>query len=374
MDAALTDALITQIYSAGAGRQPWGAALNTISAFCDAWAVQLIAIDKRSGTALFSHYGGIASPEAHLTYQRNDPHAPLVFTPVGQDWTHCHEAFSAEQLALSPFYQDFLIPVGARYVSIVKLVNDDAMEIVLGILRGVGKPPLEASFIVWIDRLRQHFSEALTIYRHLNNLHLERAAGKELLDRLRHPILLVDAAGILRHANAAARDALFSGLAIRVVNDKLQCSNRSDNEALAHALDALVIAEPSSGENGRRFIRLRGTDAHQRYGISLSALRPAETLGAFGPLPLAMLVLHDGTQTAQCDPFVIQELFDLTPAEADVGALLSLGNSLDEIATLRHVALSTVRSQLHTLLVKTGTARQGDLVRRLLTLPHGLSG
>ncbi len=378
MDAALTDALITQIYSAGAGRQPWEAALNTISAVCDAWAVQLIAIDKLSGTALFSHYGGIASPEAHLTYlrdyQRDDPRAPLVFAPVAQDWTHCHEAFSDAQVAASPFYQDFLIPVGARYVSIVKLVNDDAMGIVLGILRGVGKPPLEASFIAWIDRLRQHFSEALAIYRQLSTLHLERTVGKEILDRLRHPILLVDAAGMLRHANAAARDAFASGLAIRVVNDKLQCSNRSDDKALAQALDALVIAAPTSRGNERRFIRLRGTGAHQRYGISLSALRPAETLGAFGPLPLAMLVLHDGSQTAQCDPFVIQELFDLTPAEADVGALLSLGNSLDEIATLRHVALSTVRSQLRTLLSKTGTARQSDLVRRLLTLPHGLSG
>ncbi len=378
MDAALTDALITQIYSAGAGRQPWDAALNTISDACDAWAVQLMAIDKRSGTALFSHYGGVASPESHLTYlrdyQRNDPRAPLVFAPIGQDWTHCHEAFSDEQVAGSPFYQDFLIPVGARYASIVKLVNDDAMGIVLGILRGVGKPPLEASFITWIDRLRQHFSEALAIYRHLSTLHLERAAGKEILDRLRHPVMLVDAAGMLRHANAAARDALSSGQAVRVVNDKLQCSNRSDDEALAQALDALVIAAPSSRGNERRFVRLRGTGAHQRYGISLSALRPAETLGAFGPLPLAMLVLHDGTQTAQCDPFVIQELFDLTPAEADVGTLLSLGSSLEEIAGLRHVALSTVRSQLRTLMAKTGTERQSDLVRRLLTLPHGLSG
>ena len=144
MDAALTDALITQIYSAGAGRQPWDAALNTISDVCDAWAVQLMAIDKRSGTALFSHYGGIASPQAHLTYlrdyQRNNPRAPLVFAPIGPDWTHCHEAFSDEQVAVSPFYQDFLIPFGARYASIVKLVNDDGMGIVLGILREVGKP------------------------------------------------------------------------------------------------------------------------------------------------------------------------------------------------------------------------------------------
>jgi hypothetical protein len=200
MDAALTDALIKQIYSAGAGRLPWDVALNTISVVCDAWAVQLMAIDKRSGTALFSHYGGIASPEAHLTYlrdyQRDDPRAPLVFAPSGQDWIHCHEIFSEEDVAVSPFYQDFLIPVGARYVSIVKLVNEPDLGIVLGILRGVGKSPLEASFIAWIERLRQHLSEALTIYQHLSTVHLERATGKEILNRLRHPVLLLDAAGM----------------------------------------------------------------------------------------------------------------------------------------------------------------------------------
>jgi DNA-binding CsgD family transcriptional regulator len=178
----------------------------------------------------------------------------------------------------------------------------------------------------------------------------------------------------MRHANPAARDALAGGQAIRLVDERLRCSNRSDDKALAEALAAMAIAAPTSRAKERRFIRLRGTDALQRFGLSLSALRPAETLGAFGSLPLAMLVLHDGNQPAQCDPFVIQELFDLTPAEADVGALLSLGHKLEEIARLRHVALSTVRSQLRTLLAKTGTERQSDLVRRLLTLPHGLGG
>ncbi|HQX60021.1 MAG TPA: helix-turn-helix transcriptional regulator [Burkholderiaceae bacterium] len=77
---------------------------------------------------------------------------------------------------------------------------------------------------------------------------------------------------------------------------------------------------------------------------------------------------------AHCDPFVIQELFGLTPAEADVGMLLSAGHSVERIAKQRHVALSTVRSQLRMLLMKTGSERQSDLVRRLLSFPDGLGG
>ena len=370
--------MIAQIYSAASGRQQWEPVLEAINSACDAWAVQLLAFDRRGGTALFSHYGGIASPEAHLaylrTYQHIDPRARLVFEPRPQDWFHCHEVFSEAQVAADPFYQDFLIPVGARYLTAVKLVGDAEMAVLLAVLRGVGKPPLEPSALAWLDRLRPHFVEALAIYRHLSALHLERAAGNVILDRMRHPVLLVDAARSLRHANAAARAALASGLAVRATDGRLHCSDSSDDHALTEALDALVIAAPHADVPVRRFVRLRGTGAHQKYGISLSALRPAETRGAFGPLPLAMLVLHDGTLQTQCDPFVIQELFGLTPAEADVGVLLSGGSSVEKIASQRNVALSTVRSQLRMLLMKTGTERQGDLVRRLLTMPDGLGG
>ena len=52
--------------------------------------------------------------------------------------------------------------------------------------------------------------------------------------------------------------------------------------------------------------------------------------------------------------------------------LLSAGHSVERIAKQRHVALSTVRSQLRMLLMKTGSERQSDLVRRLLSSPDGL--
>ena len=81
MDAAITDALIAQVYSAAAGRLPWQTALDTVARACDAWAVQLLAIDKRTGVAMFSHYGGADRAEEHLaylrTYQHTDPRVPM---------------------------------------------------------------------------------------------------------------------------------------------------------------------------------------------------------------------------------------------------------------------------------------------------------
>ncbi len=377
MDKLATDTVIRQIYNAAAGRQPWELALETINTLCEGWAVQLLGVDKRTGVALFSHYAGPARPEAHLaylrTYQHIDPRAPLVFVPRAGDWLHCHEVISDKQVAESPFYQDFLIPVGARYASALPLVNDHELGVMLVVLRSVGRQPLEPAAVGWLDGLRGHFVEAMAIYRHLSSLHMQHTASQAILDRLSHPVLLVDATHTVRHANSAALAALESRLALHQVDGRLRCTDHSDDVALTGALSGMVVAAPSANTSSRRFLRLRGTDASHRFGISLSALHPQETRGGFGMVPVAMLVLHDGNLNVKCDGFALQELFGLTPAEADVGVLLSEGASAESIASRRGVALSTVRSQLRTLMSKTATQRQGELVRRLMTLPQLLN-
>lgn len=376
MQADITERIVAQCYNAAAGRGDWETALDGINDVCQAWATQMFALDKRNGTALFSHYGGGARAEAHLaylqTYQRIDPRAPMVMASRTTDWFHCHQVFTDDMVAASPFYQDFLIPVGARYVSAIKLVDDDDMGVLLAILRGVGTQPLEPGTLAWLDSLRFHMAEALAIARHLGSLHLERMVGQTVLDRLAQPIFLVDAARTLRYANAAAQAALTAASAVHAPGGVLRCSNSGDDAKLTEALDALVVAAPTSGPVDRQFVRLRGPNAHQAMGISLSVLRPMETAGCFGELPLAMLVLHDSAQATAGDPFIIQELFGLTPAEAQVGTLLCQGMGLDDIATRRGVSLNTVRNQMSTLLSKTGSTRQADLVAKLLSQSHGI--
>jgi DNA-binding CsgD family transcriptional regulator len=46
------------------------------------------------------------------------------------------------------------------------------------------------------------------------------------------------------------------------------------------------------------------------------------------------------------------------------------GFSVEEIARVRRVSISTVRSQLSSLLSKTGVKGQNDLMRLLATLPQ----
>ena len=92
----------------------------------------------------------------------------------------------------------------------------------------------------------------------------------------------------------------------------------------------------------------------------------------FGPVsaPLlrtATLVLRDPARRVHLASADCIDLFQMTPAEARLACLLADGASLDECAIQLGVSRNTARSQLQAVFAKTGTRRQGDLVRLLLT-------
>ena len=67
-------------------------------------------------------------------------------------------------------------------------------------------------------------------------------------------------------------------------------------------------------------------------------------------------------------PEILQALFDLSPAEARVAAMIAEGCSVSATAQALSVKPNTVRMQLKAIFSKTGTSRQAELVS-LLRLP-----
>ena len=58
---------------------------------------------------------------------------------------------------------------------------------------------------------------------------------------------------------------------------------------------------------------------------------------------------------------LMKSLFDLTPSEARVASGIARGDTPEAIAASGSVAISTVRSQIRSVLEKTGASRQSDL-------------
>src|SRR5690606_9161871 len=71
-----------------------------------------------------------------------------------------------------------------------------------------------------------------------------------------------------------------------------------------------------------------------------------------------VLVLISGAHPLRTPAARLIALFGLSAAEAEVAVALSLGGHPEEIALQRGVRISTIRTQLSSILSKTGTARQ----------------
>jgi DNA-binding CsgD family transcriptional regulator len=69
------------------------------------------------------------------------------------------------------------------------------------------------------------------------------------------------------------------------------------------------------------------------------------------------------------DPAILVDAFDLTPSEAILAADLLSGLSVGEAAAKRRRSITTMLTHLASVLAKTGTARQSNLVRPLSQLP-----
>jgi DNA-binding CsgD family transcriptional regulator len=63
------------------------------------------------------------------------------------------------------------------------------------------------------------------------------------------------------------------------------------------------------------------------------------------------------------------QLFRLSPAEARLARALALGKTPEEFATECELSMATVRTQLRKVFEKTGTARQAELMKLLVSVP-----
>lgn len=81
----------------------------------------------------------------------------------------------------------------------------------------------------------------------------------------------------------------------------------------------------------------------------------------------ALLVLTNPARRMDLSAPLLQELFDLTPAEARLAVLVGNRNAtLSQVATDAGMSVNTAKSQIRSIFQKTGTERQTDLVRLLM--------
>jgi DNA-binding CsgD family transcriptional regulator len=375
------DNIVHLLYEAVARPAAWADFFTSLGEAVGASAIHMLALDKQHGALSYSD--GFNLPiDGELAYIQKygkiDPRTALIRQKDIEEWVHCHEVFNDEFVSRDPFYQEFLIPVGRRYVSLCKLVDDANACVIFGVLRAVGETPLEQPEIRFLEKLTPHMARAARMQVQNFVFSTKALIGHALVNKLRQPVMLLTTDNSVVLVNEAASRLLTSTSLVRLVDGKLALPTpflkRFQDECAR--LEGLARAgDPSRAEEASAYHSLTITPAAQP-GIAeetlyafFTLLVPPQVSGAFGLRPLVMLFFYHSESAPPIDSDLLTAAFNLTPAEARVSQLLGDGFSPKEIAARLGTQHETVRKQLQVIYRKTSTNRQSELMRLMLHLP-----
>jgi DNA-binding CsgD family transcriptional regulator len=179
-------------------------------------------------------------------------------------------------------------------------------------------------------------------------------------------VLFLDERKRVVFANRAAQLLESNGDGLKLSVDGITLPNRQDDQKLqsliAQALSPIASFAATTGgvmraarPSGKRPYGILATPVARNYPV-LSAIQPA-----------ACVVITDPESQAPLPTAQLQAAFGLTDGEARLAALLAAGEELRTAADRLKITYGTARTRLAEIFQKTGTRRQGELIRLLLT-------
>lgn len=178
-----------------------------------------------------------------------------------------------------------------------------------------------------------------------------------VLDEIDYGLMLLAADGRVCYANHVALRECSAGFPMRLQDGKAQPRAERELEPYTRALAGARLGR-------RTMLTLSGAGA----AVTLAVV-PMQGLGDFAGGPTTLLVFG---KRQVCEPLSVElyaQANHLTNAERAVLRGLCRGLRPGQIALENGVAVSTVRTQIRNIRVKTGTASIAELVRRITVLP-----
>jgi DNA-binding CsgD family transcriptional regulator len=263
------------------------------------------------------------------------------------------DVFSRDEIAHEPVYRDILIPAGygSGVATVIAAPTGDTT--IVHCERSFAEGTVDGQAIAALDRLRPHFARAGLLGRRLA---MERArAASQALELVGLPAAVLGLRGHVLDANALFQD-LMPGVFL----------DRAARLTLAYAPADAMFANAVAGFSGKDLsppVRSVPIPSHRGAGPMVIHVAPvrgrARDIFSFAG---AIVVATPVAAGAGPDAGLIGGLFDLTPAEARLAALIVGGHPPREAASRLGVTEATARTTLKRILAKTGTRRQADLV------------
>ena len=359
--------LLGTLYAAPVDQSQWQIFLSRLCDVTHAKVGFLICSHSALGTLTLASGGWPIPPEVDRTYQEGYRYSDIVRVSLMRNprlgIIEVEELVPHDTLMADPMFSKIMVPFGLEYgTCVVSSISPRFLELI-SLWRPTGCPWLDPGSRELLDLLIPHLKNALDIRRTLGRAE-ERARNAEaMLDASTTACILLNAAGRILYLNKAAQYLVAASDGICVRNDRVVPVDRWNREAFRALVDVTATADL---DNPGGAISLRRSSRKLPLQLSVTPFR-LET--EHRSSARVLILATDPSQPIAFPDAILRQLYRLTPAETEVANGLLTGCSLEEVAALRKVSIGTIRSQMKSILGKTGTNRQGELIRLLMTLP-----
>jgi DNA-binding CsgD family transcriptional regulator len=361
--------LIAAIYEAGMDFNLWPYALERIAS---AFGVPSASMARQGRTP--SECWGAAvgiDPTMSENYLKNyysvDPlWQRSISTPAGTVQTDTM-LIPRRELVRTEFFNDFLMPqsIGGLLNAIV-LVEDGRQSVVT--LHGV--QPFDEGHVALYKLLAPHMQRAVQINIKLAKAELNHMASVETLNHLAEGVLFVELNANIMFANKAA-EKLFADRDLRQNKGRLHANSTAETATL-HAVIA-KCAETRTQPQQSGFVSLRRQLGRSPLSLLVAPLPVEASWGLLASQPMAVIFVNDPDKNNKPAAVQLREKFGMTPAEAGFAVEILNGDGIQAAADRLSISRATARTHLSRIFDKTGTRRQAELVRVLISTKNIVS-
>lgn len=229
-------------------------------------------------------------------------------------------------------------------------------HIQLSLFRGVGKGAFSTTELALLEHLKPHLLIAARNYNFVRSLEATSAIAGNALGSLAAELYAIDRRGRLLYANRPAEDSLSVGKWLACVDGKLVAGEDIRNPELC----AGTLRNLCSGVGATILLEHVSTGG-ERLMLTSPLVRDGATSASL-PLRASGLIWLLPEQPSKKVIERFSRLFDLTPSETRLLALLAQGHELKTVAKRLEISIHTARNQLKAILRKSGRRNQGQLL------------
>lgn len=306
-----------------------------------------------------------------IASRRNSGEANAVLVPQGQSPAPFAGLAGQGAFADLPFDRPLVLTHADMGHAVLRLCMDDDRSIWL-----VCRAPadLAADWRTVLETLLPLMQRVARLYLLIGDSERRRRIAEHVLETSGVGVVLVDSDGTVLTTNAAAQAIMAESGVLGIGNGRLRAVRQGDQRLLLGHVRAMAALQGRQEADPARYAAFAIVRDDNPLPITVM-VRPGPP---FGPVsaPLlrsAVVILRDPARRLKLAGPDLEKLFDLSPAEARLARILADGASTEEAALQLGVSRNTVRSQLQAVFAKTGTNRQGDLVRLLLSSAAALA-